>query len=92
VAVKNKDHKQASQTKPDVVELSEDEFNSLITRLESNDLSALDHQLLLKCLRFMRWLQLSLRHTKITISKLQTLFSITPFKRSSLAKHLRDKK
>lgn len=68
--MKKKDHKQgASHKKPEVVELSEDEFNCLLTRLESNELSASNHHLLLKYLRFMRWLQFSLQHTKITMSQ-----------------------
>lgn len=92
ILMKKKNHKHGPHSKQEVVELSEDEYSELITRLESNDLNAADHQLLLKCLRFMSWLQTSLMHTKITISKLQKLFSIMPAKRSSRAKHRRDKK
>lgn len=90
--MKKKNREHTPYSKPDAVELTEAEYKVLTTRVETRELAEEDWQLILKCLQFMRWLQFSLHHTKITINKLQKLFSIMPTKRSSRAKHQRDKK
>lgn len=65
-------------SKPETVELSQDEQKALMQRLTSDTLTDGDRELLGKCLNFMTWLQNQLETTKISLDKLRKLFNIIP--------------
>lgn len=65
-------------SKPETVELSQEERDALMQRLTLNQLTDADRALLGKCLNFMAWLQRQLETTKINLNKLRQLFNIIP--------------
>ena len=65
-------------SKPETVELSQDEQRALMQRLTSDMLTNDDRELLGKCLNFMTWLQSQLETAKISLDKLRKLFNIIP--------------
>jgi hypothetical protein len=65
-------------SKPETVELNQEERDALMQRLTSNTLTPDDCALLGKCLNFMTWLQNQLATAKISLDKLRKLFNIIP--------------
>jgi transposase len=58
---------------PEDVQLSREEGEALIERLERNALSAADRQLLVKVLTFYFWLLFALREAKLSLKRLKVL-------------------
>jgi hypothetical protein len=58
---------------PEDVQLSRDEGEALIERIERNVLSAEDRQLLVKLLTFYFWLLFALREAKLSLKRLKAL-------------------
>ena len=58
---------------PEDVQLSREEGEALIERIERNALSAEDRQLLVKLLTFYFWLLFALREAKLSLKRLKAL-------------------
>jgi len=58
---------------PEDVQLSREEGEALIERIERNTLSAADRQLLVKVLTFYFWLLFALREAKLSLKRLKAL-------------------
>src|SRR5262245_3499570 len=58
---------------PEDVQLSREEGEALIKRIERNALSAEDRQLLVKLLTFYFWLLFALREAKLSLKRLKAL-------------------
>ena len=58
---------------PEDVQLSRDEGEALIERIERNTLSAADRQLLVKVLTFYFWLLFALREVKLSLKRIKAL-------------------
>jgi hypothetical protein len=58
---------------PEDVQLSREEGEALIERLERNTLSAADRQLLVKVLTFYFWLLFALREAKLSLKRIKAL-------------------
>ncbi|MCX7338728.1 MAG: hypothetical protein NTX76_05570, partial [Alphaproteobacteria bacterium] len=64
--------------KPETIEMTEEERDALLKRIQDSTLSTEDRVLVNKCLNFMTWLQDQLQHSKISIDKLRKLFDVFP--------------
>src|SRR6187200_1199885 len=58
---------------PEDVQLSREEGEALIERIERNTLSAADRQLLVKVLTFYFWLLFALREAKLSLKRIKAL-------------------
>jgi hypothetical protein len=56
---------------PEDVQLSREEGEALIERIERNTLSAADRQLLVKVLTFYCWLRFALREAKLSLKRIK---------------------
>jgi transposase len=63
-------------TEPKRLELSEEEFESLCGRLERDELTAADRQLLVDVVRAVLWMGEELEHKNLSITRLKRLFGI----------------
>ena len=59
--------------RPEEVKLSKAQGEELIKRIEANQLSSVDQQVLVKLIRFYFWLTLALQETKLSIKRLKEL-------------------
>src|SRR5258708_39909865 len=67
---------------PEDVQLSREDGEALIERIEQNTLSAEDRRVLVKVLTFYFWLLFALREAKLSLKRLKALvFGETPKKR-----------
>ena len=65
--------RRADMKQPEDVQLSREEGEALIERIERNALSAEDRQLLVKLLTFYFWLLFALREAKLSLKRLKAL-------------------
>jgi len=66
---------------PEVVELTREEVEAFIERVENNALLDEDRSLIVKILQFNLWLQFMLEEAKLSIHRLTTLFGFPPKKK-----------
>jgi hypothetical protein len=64
------------QARPDEIKLNSQERDELIKRVESNQLSPSDHQLLVKLIQCFFWITFMLRESKISLRRLKTASAI----------------
>jgi hypothetical protein len=62
--------------KPNKVDLTIEESEALIIRIENNTLTDADRKLCVQMLRFMFWLQSCLLEAKLSIKRLKNIFGI----------------
>jgi len=62
---------------PKTVEISEEEFDDLQSRLKNRALQESDYELISGALHFLVWLQLSLKEAQISIGRLRKLFGFS---------------
>jgi hypothetical protein len=61
---------------PERIDITEDEADKLIERINTSNLSAEDIKIIAGVIHFCLWLQVKLTEAKITIRKLSKLFGI----------------
>lgn len=62
--------------KPEMIDISHAEAESLLSRLEVGDLSEVDRKRCASALRMVFWLQSQLQEAKLSIARLKNLFGI----------------
>jgi len=73
--------------KPEIIDLSPEEVESLKERIQSNQLTESDRELYENLLDFNLWLQFELEESKLSIHRLQKLFGFTPLKKKKKKKN-----
>ena len=74
-----------SMKNPDKIDLDKNQADALIVRLESNSLTDFDRNILKFVLEWYLWLQSALLESKISISRIKSMFG---FKKTESSKNL----